>query len=187
MPPDTTLPDAALLARIRAGDQPAFGELFRVWYPRLADYAASLTGARDAAEDVVQEVFVAVWGRREALPDAGAIPSYLHRAVRNRALNHLRQQRTRGRWLASQEPDPAIPPLAESAVIGAEMADRVRAALAALAPRTREVFLLSRDQGLTYPAIADTLGISVKTVETLMGRALRALREAVADDGGPPG
>jgi RNA polymerase sigma-70 factor (ECF subfamily) len=57
----------------------------------------------------------------------------------------------------------------------------VQAALAALAPRSREVFLLSRDQGLTYTAIADTLGISIKTVETLMGRSLKALRAALAD------
>ncbi|HEX9754119.1 MAG TPA: sigma-70 family RNA polymerase sigma factor, partial [Gemmatimonadales bacterium] len=56
----------------------------------------------------------------------------------------------------------------------------LRAALADLSPRVREVFQLSRDQGLTYPEIADTLGISVKTVETLMGRALRALRSRLA-------
>lgn len=167
--------------RIRAGDQDAFARLFRAWYPRLAAYAVTLTGNRDAAEDVVQEVFIAVWGRRTEFPEAGAIPTYLHRAVRNRALNHLRQQGTRGRWLAAQDPDPALPPVAESALIGEETARRIQAALAALAPRTREVFLLSRDQQLTYPAIAETLGISVKTVETLMSRALRALREALRE------
>ena len=181
MPPDANVLNEEVLARIRAGDQAAFEQLFRAWYARLARYASSLTGGADAAEDVVQDVLVAVWSRRETLPDAGAVPSYLHRAVRNRALNHLRQQRTRGRWLATQDPDPALPPVAESALIGADAARRVEAALRALAPRSREIFLLSRDQGLTYPAIALTLGISVKTVETLMSRALRSLREALAE------
>lgn len=173
---------AEMLARVRAGDRDAFERLFRAWYPRLASYAAGLTAQRDAAEDVVQEVFVAVWSRREALPDLDVLAGYLHRAVRNRSLNYLRQQRTAGRWLAGQEPDPGVPAVAESALIGAETAHRIQRALAALPPRTREVFLLSRDQGLTYPAIAATLGISVKTVETLMGRGLRALREALGDE-----
>lgn len=169
------------LARVRAGDRDAFERFFRSWYPRLASYAVTLTGGRDAAEDVAQELFVALWHRRDTLPDLEKLPAYLHRATRNRCLNHLRQQRTAGNWLSRQDPDPAVPPVAESEMIGQETAARVRAALANLAPRTREVFLLSRDQGLTYPAIAETLGISIKTVETLMGRALRALREALAD------
>lgn len=181
MPPAADALNEEVLARIRAGDQAAFEHLFRTWYARLARYASALTGGSDTAEDVVQDVLVAVWSRRETLPEVGAVPSYLHRAVRNRALNHLRQQRTRGRWLAAQDPDPALPPVAESALIGADAARRVAVALRALAPRSREVFLLSRDQGLTYPAIAETLGISVKTVETLMSRALRSLREALAE------
>jgi len=179
-----TTPDpltAETLARVRAGDRDAFERLFRAWYGRLAGYAAGLTGGRDAAEDVVQELFVALWTRRDALPDFDSLPAYLHRAIRNRCLNHLRKQRTAGGWLARQDADPAVPPVAEDTLIGQETADRIQAALAALAPRTREVFLLSRDQGLTYPAIAETLGISVKTVETLMSRGLRALREALGD------
>jgi len=181
MAPTTDGFTADELARVRAGDRDAFERLFRSWYARLTSYAANLTAQRDAAEDVVQEVFVAVWARRESLPDFEKLPGYLHRAVRNRSLNHLRQQRTAGRWLAGQEPDPGVPPVAESALVGAEAVQRVRAALAALPPRTREVFLLSRDQGLTYPAIAETLGISVKTVETLMSRALRSLRESLSE------
>ncbi len=172
---------AGILARVRAGDRDAFEQLFRSWYGRLASYAATLTGGRDAAEDVVQELFVALWARRDTLPDLDALAAYLHRATRNRCLNQLRRQRTAGHWLSRQDADPAVPPVAEDDIIGQETAERIQAALAGLAPRTREVFLLSRDQGLTYPAIAETLGISVKTVETLMSRALRALRESLGD------
>jgi RNA polymerase sigma-70 factor (ECF subfamily) len=179
------MPDALsaeTVARIRAGDREAFEQLFRSWYPRLASYAHRLVASRDAAEDVVQDLFVALWHRRETLPDLEKLPGYLHRATRNRALNHLRQGRTAARWLASQDPDPGAPPVAEVALLGAELLGRVRTALAALPPRTREIFLLNRDQGLTYPAIAETLGISVKTVETLMSRGLRVLREALQDE-----
>jgi RNA polymerase sigma-70 factor (ECF subfamily) len=134
-----------------------------------------MLGERDAAEDAVQEVFVAMWRGRAALPEPAALAGYLHRAVRNRALNQLRQ-----RHGDAVDPDGVIAPaLALDRVEAAELRERLERALRALPPRTREVFLLSRQQGLTYQAIADTLGISVKTVETLMGRAIAALRAEV--------
>ena len=165
-----------LLAAIAAGDEAAFQGLFREWYSRLADHAWRLLGERDAAEDAVQEVFVALWRGRERLPEASALPGYLHRAVRNRSLNQLRSRKGEvadpdGRMSSGVEPD------APRRLEEEQLAQQLATALATLPPRTREVFLLSREQGLTYAAIAETLGISVKTVETLMGRAIRALRE----------
>jgi RNA polymerase sigma-70 factor (ECF subfamily) len=176
MAPRPEIPETELLARIRAGDRAAFERLFRTWYPRLADWAFRLLESRDAAEDAVQEVFVAIWQGRERLPEAQSIAAYLHRAVRNRALNQLRHQKTAGKWIAAQESEPAISPDAETGLADRELDAAYRAALAELAPRGREVFVLSRERGLTYAQIAETLGISVKTVETLMGRAIGALR-----------
>ena len=164
------------VAGIRAGDRAAFEQLFRGWYGRLADYAARLVSSPDAAEDVVQTVFVSVWNRREALPDANTLSAYLHRAVRNRALNHLRDSRESRHLSIYTDDEPGIPPSVESDLADADLATALQEALAELAPRTRAVFLLSREQELTYNEIASTLGISVKTVETLMGRALKALR-----------
>jgi RNA polymerase sigma-70 factor (ECF subfamily) len=172
----TNLSTSDQLAAIAAGDEAAFQRLFREWYPRLADHAWRLLGERDTAEDAVQEVFVALWRGRARLPDSGALAGYLHRAVRNRALNQLRARKGE-----VADPDgqmlPAVEPDAPRRLEEQQLAAQLVAALATLPPRTREVFLLSRDQGLTYAAIAETLGISVKTVETLMGRAIRALRE----------
>jgi RNA polymerase sigma-70 factor (ECF subfamily) len=164
------------LARIRRGDRDAFEQFFRAWYPRLADYAVRLLQSRDAAEDAVQDVLVALWERRDKLPDGSAMVGYLFRSVRNRSLNQLRQKRTRGKWLASLEAEPAIPPEAETGIEAGDLDRAYRAALAQVSPRGREVFLLSRDHGLSYPQIAESLGISIKTVETLMGRVLRTLR-----------
>jgi RNA polymerase sigma-70 factor, ECF subfamily len=176
---DSATPE--LLARLRAGDRHALEGLLRAWYPRLAEYAASILGNRDAAEDAVQEAFIAVWNRRDSLPDDARFLAYVHRAVRNRALNQIRRHRTAARWLSRAAPELEAPPVAQEALEQAELNAALRAALADLAPRTREVFLLSRDRGLTYLQIADTLGISVKTVETLMGRALKALRARLED------
>jgi len=170
------MPGAIQLDRIRAGDEDAFEAFFRAWYPRLADYAFRMLDSRDAAEDVVQNLFVALWNRREGLPEGDKMAAYLHRAVRNRSLNQLRSRKTARRWLERVDPDPVAAPVAETVLEHEELTEVLRAALDTLSPRCREVFVLSRDQGLTYPAIADALGISVKTVETLMGRALKALR-----------
>jgi RNA polymerase sigma-70 factor (ECF subfamily) len=174
--PAVDLLSPQLLARIRQGDRDAFERFFRGWYPRLADYAVRILRSRDAAEDAVQDVLVALWERREKLPDGSALVGYLFRSVRNRSLNQLRQRRTQGRWLATLDPEPTLEPEAETGIEDQELDRAYRAALAEVSPRGREVFLLSRDHGLSYPQIAETLGISVKTVETLMGRVLRTLR-----------
>ena len=174
-----SLPTGDLLAAIATGDEAAFERLFRAWYPRLADHAWRLLGDRDMAEEATQEVFVALWRGRERLPAAEALPGYLHRAIRNRALNQLRGRRG-DRVDADGLMAAAVPPDGPARLEAADLQRRLLIALESLPPRTREVFLLSREQQLTYAAIADTLEISVKTVETLMGRALRSLREQVA-------
>ena len=165
-----------LLARIRQGDREAFEKFFWGWYPRLANYAVRILQNRDAAEDAVQDGLIALWERREKLPEGSALVGYLFRSVRNRSLNQLRQRRTHGRWLAALDPEPTLEPEVETGIEDQDLDQAYRAALAEVSPRGREVFLLSRDHGLSYPQIAETLGISVKTVETLMGRVLRSLR-----------
>lgn len=168
------------LAAIRNGDARAFERYFRAWYPRLSEHAAHLLHNRDAAEDAVQEVFIALWRGRAALPDADRIGAYLHRAVRNRALNQLRgPDRTE---VLRDEDDSrlATAPMIPSEFEAADLANAVDAVLATLGRRARETFLLSRESGLTYSEIAEATGVSIKTVETVMGHALKVLRERLA-------
>lgn len=165
----------ALLAAVATGDQLAFERLFRAWYPRLVRTAVLVVGDGDVAEDAVQEVFVGLWRQRDALPEAPKFAGYMHRAVRNRCLNQLRDRETLSLESAAVPPLEVAPSapldLHEEMLIG-----YVSAALATLPTRTREVFHLSRDDGMTYREIAEVLEISTKTVETLMGRALATLR-----------
>ena len=167
--------------RLRAGDRDAFEVVFRAYYPKLADYANGLVRSRDSAEDVVQEVFVALWTQRERLTSPDNLVGYLYRAVRNRSLNQIRHRRMVTDWQArAAAEEPASAPPADKETENTEIRTAVNAAVSKLSPRCREVFQLSRDRGLTYPEIAATLGISIKTVETLMGRALKGIRERLA-------
>ena len=173
--------DLHLLERIRAGDSDAFDALFRANYAGLVGTAERMLGRRDVAEEIVQDVMLELWRRRETLVVDDSLRGYLFRATRNRALNHLRHSAIEKRAepeLAADRSESGSG--AHAALVEEEIEVAVRRAVAALPERCREVFELSRVHGLRYAEIATTLGISVKTVEAQMGKALRILRERLA-------
>ncbi len=172
--------DADILGRLRAGMQDAVQSLFTAYYAQLVGVADGMLRDRAAAEDVVQEVMVELWRRRENIEVQTSLRAYLFRSVRNRALNHLRHLRVAPRAdldAADQIPTPA----ADQGLAAREIEAALREAVATLPTRCREVFELSRVQGLSYSEIADAMEISVKTVEAQMGKALRVLRVALAE------
>lgn len=177
LPPDTDpsrtgVSDPAARARFEA--------LVRAHYPRLCNFATRYVDTRETAEDIVQEVFLSIWRRDVQIDHETPLP-YLYRAVMNRAVMHLRQRRVRDRWRAQVQA--TAESTGDSAEVGLdeelELAELMRAVsevIEGLPERCRQVFTMSRQQDLTYDQIATILGISVKTVETHMGRALKALR-----------
>ena len=178
--------DSELLARLRQGDDDAYAVIFRAHYSGLVLSAARLLGDRALAEEIVQDVVLELWRRRESLALSGALRAYLHQSVRNRALNELRHGRTVRRSEPFVRP-PSGAPAADARVGSRELEAAVIEAVASLSEQQRDVFELSRRDGLSYPEIASVLEISVKTVEARMGRALRHLRERLAPwlpDGG---
>jgi RNA polymerase sigma-70 factor (ECF subfamily) len=171
--------ESELLARLRAGDDGAFDTIFREQYPGLVVSATRLLGERALAEEIAQDVLLELWRRRASLVLTGPIRAYLQQATRNRALNRLRQFRTAQRGEVYVR-GPSEPPAADARAISAELQTAVVDAMAALSAPQREVFEMNRQRGLTYNEIAEVLGISVKSVEARMGRALKQLREALA-------
>jgi RNA polymerase sigma-19 factor, ECF subfamily len=172
--------DRELLARIRGGDRDAFDTIFRAYYAPLVGSAQALLRERAVAEEVVQDVMLELWRRREALAVDDSLRAYLFRSARNRALNHLRHGRVERRAEPGAAAEVATPPTAFSRLAEAEIDVALRQALDSLPAPTREVFELSRVHGLRYAEIARVLDVSVKTVEARMGKALRALRERLA-------
>lgn len=169
------------IARIADGDAAAFEALFHAYYDRLSDYAESYVRSAHAAEEIVDDVFLALWSNRARLAELrGSVASYLYVAVRNRALSQLRRRQTEQRYLertgAGQEH--------EAAERASEVEDTVRSrelfalaerAIEALPTRARETYLLFYRQGRSYAEIAQIMGISVRTVENQLARSLKRL------------
>lgn len=172
--------DRDLLERLRQGDTSAFDAIFRAWYGPLVGTAERMLRDRAIAEELVQDVMLELWRRRETLAPDGSPQAYLFQATRNRVLNHLRHLKVEQRSEPEVRSEASSAPNAGEAVAEEELDAAVHRAVQSLPDRCREVFELSRVHGLTYSEIARQLGISVKTVEAQMGKALRTLREQLA-------
>ena len=180
--PDPTpfVSDADLLARLRGGDHAAFDAIFRQWYEPVVRSANRVLHDPGVAEELSQDVFLELWRRRETLAPDSSVAGYLMQAVRNRALNHLRHLHVQKKSAVYVEALSEPAEQADAETEAGELQDAIRDAIAALPPRTREVFLLSRERNLRYSEIAEQLGVSVKAVEANMSRALRQLREKLS-------
>jgi RNA polymerase sigma-70 factor (ECF subfamily) len=169
-----------ILGRLQSGDQGAFDAVFRAHYTSLVGFAYGLLHDRAAAEDAAQEVMLELWRRRGEVAIHESLRAYLLRATRNRALNQLRHANVQRRAEPHLKGQESVSPTGASEIVASELKSAIAAAVAELPPGCREVFLMSREHGLRYAEIATTLGISVKTVESQMGKALRHLRTRLA-------
>ena len=172
--------DRDLLDRLREGDHDAFDAIFRAHYPPMVALAERMLRQRGVAEEIAQDVMLELWKRRTTLSFDVSLRAYLFQATRNRVLNHIRHEKVERLGQAAAASEPTVQPRPQSVLIQEEIDAAVQAAVETLPDRCREVFELSRVQGLRYAEIASIMGISVKTVEAQMGKALRILRERLA-------
>lgn len=151
-------------------------------YPALCRYAFSLLTDRDEAEEVVQETLFRVWESRHRIVISSSWQAYLFRAVRNQALNHLKRRKLHNDYVtvAQTRAEESTADASEMVSLN-ELQRKIREAVANLPPERQRIFIMSRYEGLKYREIADELGVSPKTVENQLGRALQALRSELAD------
>jgi RNA polymerase sigma-70 factor (ECF subfamily) len=151
-----------------------FESCFRTYYKQLVVFAYKMVYRQDVAEDMVQQVFLSVWEHLEQLDVDKGILSYLYQSTRNRCINHLNSAH-QSNTTHVDEPVGDHLVTTERTLETKELLKQIKTAIQELPEKCREVFLLSREQGLTYKEIAATLDISVKTVENQMGKALKHL------------
>ena len=163
-------------------DKQAFEELFRSFFPSLVLFAQKYVPDQDTAKDIVHNVFINLWEKRQQIDTGSPLKSYLFTSVHNRCLNYIRDQK-------KFDKDDTIFQRTDSADFSDgvdwmeehELEQRIFDGLQALPEKCREIFTMNRFDGLKYAEIAEKLGISVKTVETQMSKALKILREKLID------
>ncbi len=155
-----------------------FQLVFEKFYDPLCKYAFSLVKEREVCEDVVQEVFARIWENRKDLIASESIRFYLFTAVRNNCLTHLsREQRMPVYSLSDMDPEDEAALPAEPA--GSEPVNYralLEKGIEQLPPKCKEVFMLSRMGDLSNQEIADSLGISIKTVNNQLWKAVKLLK-----------
>ncbi|HPC98937.1 MAG TPA: RNA polymerase sigma-70 factor [Bacteroidales bacterium] len=173
-----------IIRRIRQGDIRSFETLFRSSYVSLVRYAGSLVKDTDTAEEIVQELFTSLWQERKNLKIKSTVTGYLFRSVHNRCLHHLEHLRVVGKHRdAVMAGSDILTASADDEVNYAELQKTVADVIENLPGKCGQIFIMSRFDGLKYREISEKLGVSVKTVESCMGRALREFRKILFEHG----
>jgi len=173
--------DQELFLRIRQGDKKSFEVLFKTYYASLCHFSRSFIKDQDDCEEVVQDFFLKLWEKREELDINTSVKSYLFSAIRNRCLNYIKHSKIKLEYQLEVLKNPESDIDTSNYFMEIDLVEKIDKSIAALPDRRREIFILSREQGLKYREIADQLGISIKTVETQMGQALKDLREKLKE------
>ena len=174
--------DRELLRRFIKGDNSAFELLFKTYYDPVCRYVIRVIKDQDTSEEIVQATFVNLWEKRNLIRDDISFRSYLFRAAYNTALNYLKHKKVVASYVnKKQERINEIQSSFVSHQPDFELQKRIKEALGDLPPQCQRVFRMSREEGLKYHEIAEELGISKKTVEVHMGKALKLLRNSLKD------
>jgi RNA polymerase sigma-70 factor (ECF subfamily) len=201
-PPEHVDPDVALMLRVRDDDAVAFELLVSRFQGRIGRLMLGWVNSQESAEDLVQEVFLRVFRARKSYQPTAKLTTWIYRIANNVASNAVRDRSRRkefqiGKMTGPSTTDVGIEHIALAAsgampgrrVDSSERAVMVQQAIQALGERQRMAMMLSKFEGLCYQDIADTMGLSVKAVKSLLSRArvnLKQLLQPYIDEGSLP-
>jgi RNA polymerase sigma-70 factor (family 1) len=175
-----TYTDEQLLISLRKDDAGAFTEIYERYWNKLLVYTMRVIRQQHDAEDIVQELFVSIWRRRDALDIEHALSTYLYNSVRYLAFRYIEKNSTYSDYLqrlalriAGEEVNA---PGLEAEIFGRELEGQIDRLIGQLPERMQEVFILSRRHHLSYKEIADRLSISEETVRKQVYKSLQILR-----------
>ncbi|MDO5980828.1 RNA polymerase sigma factor [Flavivirga spongiicola] len=175
--------DKSLIDRLKIDDKKAFDYIYNVYYDKLCLYIFSFSSNDAIAEDIVQDILLKLWENRKNLNIHTSLKAYLYKSVYYTYIDHYRLKRKRNDQLETIRMN-AINNIVEKddEFIEQKLVE-LRAAIKELPPKGKEVFLLSKMQGYKYREIAETLNISINTVEVHMTKSLKFLRKRLIDKG----
>jgi len=162
-------------------DQSRFNDLFRAHYARLVNRVFRIVREQSISEDIVQNLFIDIWKKKDSIHNIDALGAYLNKAALFKTYDYLRKEKL-NKQSSQEELDLNMPsPLAtpEDQMISNEKVRKIKSTIDQLPDKGRAIFYMSRRDGLSYKEIAETLEISQKTVEYHMIQNLKLLRKAL--------
>lgn len=174
--------DTEIIRRIKEGDAGQFESLFRSSYVSLVRYARVIIKDQDTAEEIVQDLFFRIWQDRQKLNIESSLNGYLFRSVHNKCLHyigHLRVVEKHAEEMSQRQPERQETPAEILQYV--ELQRKVAEILAKLPERCGQIFYMNRFEGLKYTEIAEKLSVSIKTVESNMGKALKEFRKELQE------
>ncbi len=177
---DHTLYEKELLLRVAGGDEQSFRQLFDAYRPKLYTYLLKLTESPETAEDLVHDVFLKLWLKKENFAEVENFSAYLYRMAHNQAITGLRRMSTETLVLAEVKyRDHNIPEEPAYTLQRKEVQEFIQQAVQKLTPKQKEAFILSKELGLRQAEIASRMGIGVGTVKTHLQEAVKQLRAEI--------
>ncbi|MNK97819.1 ECF RNA polymerase sigma factor SigW [compost metagenome] len=171
-----SLSDSELLSLLRKGDHLAFAEIYNRYWKTLFAIASHKLKAFEDAEEVVQNIFVALWNRRTNLYVTSTLSAYLAVSVKYRVIKMLDKQYNQQKYVDSLGSQLLIDDSTEDWLNFLELKKRLEKLVADLPDKCQLVYKMSRESGMSHKQIAAELNISEKTVEARLGKAMRTLR-----------
>jgi RNA polymerase sigma-70 factor (ECF subfamily) len=169
-----------ILEGLKQKDERAFEVLFKTHYEALVKFTYKYLNNAEEAEEIVQETFYNLWKKSSEIKIQTSIKSYLYQAVRNSSLNAIKHKQVQKKYIDHVEKnDTSLS--TENHMELDELTAKINEAINQLPPKCKQVFELSRYEEKKYQEIADELGISIKTVENHMGKALSLLRKSLKE------
>ncbi|MDB2606707.1 RNA polymerase sigma-70 factor [Zobellia sp.] len=169
--------DKELLKKLKQGDTLAYKYLFSEYYVWLCNYVFKLCNDRTLSEDIVQETIINFWEKRSALLITVSLKSYLFRSCHNQFLQHIRKEKIKLDFLDNIRWELLADVQSEDESLKETKFNKLNQLIEELPPRCKEVFVKNKLEKRKYKEIALDLGISVKTVENQMSKALHFLKE----------
>jgi RNA polymerase sigma-70 factor, ECF subfamily len=169
--------DSELLILLQNDDASAFEKLFRLYHKRVFSFALRLLSSSDLAEDIVQNVFMAVWNQRKNMQISSSFITYLFGITRHMVYDFVRHKIQHEAFVEYHiENNKEYAFITDDQVVFHELEDRLQKYILELPERRREIFQLNRTNGLSYKEISEKLGITENTVDTQIRHALNYLR-----------
>lgn len=171
-----------LIRQFKTGDHHSFKVLYQKYAPKLYGFSRKYLNSDEDAEEIVQEIFLRIWEKKDNIDESQSFSSYIFQAAKYRIFNGFRKKINEQAYLDFMiYADDSSSNFTDMEVEYQEIKSKAETAISAMPPKRQEIFRMSREQGLKNKEIAEKLQISIKTVENQMSQALKFLKDELID------